>query len=232
MSDNCIQYIDLICSKDKLIEQIEDCNDSSEYKLEEKKTKQGKTLLCYEDLTKSGADILAEYNSKSQKVHFKNFKLGKRDFYNDLSYQINYTLRTLALDRKGTYISTCDSFDSYIVKGNSLSCKQVLVQEDSNIPYTGIDTDIEQNNDSSLNLGSSYKINKPIKVFIKSNPDIKSTIKGLSLTEAMNVIGKLLIKKRVVDELSSEDFIDYFRQVGAIGVTDPTLIKIYTLIKP
>jgi hypothetical protein len=48
----------------------------------------------------------------------------------------------------------------------------------------------------------------------------------------MNKLGQILLQKRAAGEIEGDEFIDYFRQVGIVGVTDPSLQKIYALIKP
>ncbi len=231
-----IQYIDIECTKAELEDRLDDhYGNSSDWKLEEKQTKQGKCLLMYTDIaakSKHGidSDILAEYDKATSKVHFKAFKMSSRNFYTVLGEDMQEVLAGLAYGHQGTYIGQWDGDIEFIVKGDNKRCKLALVEENAKIPYTQDGELIEE--DSTPIPGVGFTIKKPIKQFVQENPDVQAATKGLAFQDAMNKLGQILLQKRAAGEIEGDEFIDYFRQVGIVGVTDPSLQKIYALIKP
>jgi hypothetical protein len=47
----------------------------------------------------------------------------------------------------------------------------------------------------------------------------------------MNFVGKYLIKEKKDCNISSQEFIDLFKQAGLIGFSEPGLIYFYELLK-
>lgn len=90
----------------------------------------------------------------------------------------------------------------------------------------GIEEDEEEDD---IDLGEGFKVK--IMDWFKENPELVEQTKSLSLEDKMNFVGKYLIKEKRDYNISSQEFIDLFKQAGLIGFSEPGLIYFYELLK-
>ena len=87
--------------------------------------------------------------------------------------------------------------------------------------------------DVDENQGSNFKIKKFWKEWLAENTDVAHEVNKLSdLSDKFNLMGKLLIQKKMQQEITFEEFQDVFIQICSYDIiTDKTVLNFYELLK-
>ena len=229
---NKIQYIDFVVEDLVFMTQLDDYYDSSyEYEIKYHVTKKNNNIMEFIDKSSPGLEGSLLVEQANAKLTFKCLQMGKRDFCVNLTDKMNKLLHSLALESGGDYISICDGVPTYVIEGEEHQAKTAVVLSTQSVPYSG-GKGVSIELDEAHSLGMGFQIQKPINVFLQENPDLQASLQGLSFSDAMDKLAGELLKIRTKGDLTGDEFVDLYRQVGTIGITDKNLLQVYLLIKP
>lgn len=220
---NFIQHVNIKCNREDLITALGGYISDENYALEEKPTRQGKTMLVFteKDLNNNViCTLIMNYELKGEKVEIVPFKLDSRNYLTGLSLGLHESLCFLANTNGGDYIGCVGTCKYMTIQGEYKPADIKIVEQGTLVAF---DTPTE------TKLGSTIK--KTLKEYLSEDKNLANMIKYLSFPENLNTMGKYLIQRKLDDKIASDDFICLFRQIGMMGATDPTVLKFYSILK-
>lgn len=214
------------------------------YNIKSMKTKYGKNMfkLIIESPNISDFTIIAEQDDVSGDIYFHPLKLSnfKNGFYetyyhdhshigeeDDASMFFYYFLNELSRTTKSTFGAISPDGTSLLIDNGSFEKHFLaIVDESGNVHST-----IKAKNIGGCSDNDDFQIEKPINEWINENKDIQQEMYKLpTMAEKIDFIGHKLISLRISDELTSNEFLDLYRQAGLIGFSDKTNLRIFKLI--